>query len=293
MAGMDSRYLDWLTIKRLLAVGLYLLGPALALQADSWVVKELAYDLDTAEGPVWDPEGKLYFTEIFARKVHEYTVETGTFRVIRENSGGANGMAFDSENRLLMCEMLEKRFVRREKDGSIVPLWERGQEDRGGPNDVVVSSRGITYFTMPRQGIVYRMTLDDELTPFITAMPGINGVMLSKDEDRLFVTEYKYRKVHVFPIDDKQGMAGPGQLFAEIQTKGTEHGTDGMAIDNKDQLYVTCLGGIWIFDTQGNQTDFIPLPNEKVTNCAFAGEDFDTLYITTQQGLFVAKRKME
>ncbi|QXD26312.1 SMP-30/gluconolactonase/LRE family protein [Opitutia bacterium ISCC 51] len=47
---------------------------------------------------------------------------------------------------------------------------------------------------------------------------------------------------------------------------------------------------MWVFNTKGKQDDFISLPEEKVTNCAFAGEDFNTLYITTQQGLFVAKR---
>jgi sugar lactone lactonase YvrE len=64
-----------------------------------------------------------------------------------------------------------------------------------------------------------------------------------------------------------------------------------MAIDDQDQLYVACLGGIWIFDTEGQQVGLIALPGEKVTNCAFAGDDFKTLYITTQQGLFCAIRK--
>jgi len=32
------------------------------------------------------------------------------------------------------------------------------------------------------------------------------------------------------------------------------------------------------------------MPDEKVTNCAFAGDD-NTLYITTQKGLFVARRE--
>ena len=64
-----------------------------------------------------------------------------------------------------------------------------------------------------------------------------------------------------------------------------------MAIDSKNQLYVTCLGGVWIFDTKsGEQTGMISMPYEKVTNCAFAG-DGNTLYITTQKGLFIARRE--
>ncbi len=273
--------------------GLYLISVCyvIAAQADSWEIKKLAYDLDTAEGPVWDSEGRLYFTEIFAHQVHEYTPATGEFRVIRSDSGGSNGMAFDEQKRLLMCEMLGKRFVRRENDGSIVPLWQADQSGKGGPNDVVVSTSGNIYFTVPRQKTVYRISEDSKVEPFVINASNINGVMLSRDETTLYVTEYKDRKVRAFPIDEKNGTVGTGSLFAEIQTKGTEHGADGMTIDDQDQLYVCCLGGVWIFNTNGDQVGFIPLPGEKVTNCAFGGEDLTTLYITTQQGLFSAERK--
>ena len=259
-------------------------------EADTWKVEKLLYDLDTAEGPVWDPDGKLYFTEIFANEVHEYWPGTGETRVIRQTSGGSNGMAFDAKKRLLMCEMLGKRFVRREHDGTIMPLWQANHDGRGGPNDVVVSSNGNIYFTMPKYQCVYRISQNGESKRFIEKAAGINGVMLSRNEKTLYVTEYKNRKVRAYSIDDQKGTAGPGRLFAEIHTEGTEHGADGMAIDEKGRLYVTCLGGIWVFNAKGQQVDFIPLPGEKVTNCAFGGDELKTLYITTQQGLFSAER---
>ncbi len=126
--------------------------------------------------------------------------------------------------------------------------------------------------------------------PFITDLAGINGVMLSKDETVLYVIEYRNRKIHAFGWNDQAGTVGKGKLFSEIQTEGTEHGADGMAIDDQNRLYVCCLGGIWVFNRTGQQANFISLPEEKVTNCAFAGEDYNTLYITTQKSLFLAKR---
>jgi gluconolactonase len=253
----------------------------------------MAYDLETAEGPVWDAEGKLYFTEIFANQVHEYMVKTGEYRIIRRNSGGANGMAFDSRKRLLMCEMLGRRVTRREHDGTVVSLWEADSPGKGGPNDITVSSNGNSYFTMPSHKTVYRIAEDESVSALIKDLPGINGVILSRDEQTLYVTEYKTRRVHVFPLNDIKGTVGAGSLFAQIHTEGTEHGADGMAIDGRDRLYVACLGGIWIFNRQGQQVDFIPLPGEKVTNCVFQGDDFNKLFITTQQGLFFAQRKTE
>ena len=268
------------------ALGLFLLLNCAAL-AD-WTVTKLISDLETAEGPVWHPSGKLLFTEIFANRVHEYNPETGETRVIRSDSGGANGMAFDSEGRLLMCEMLGKRFVRREPDGTIQELWQAEQAGKGGPNDVVVSSTGVVYFTVPRHKAVYRIDKNDRVDAFISDIPGINGVMLSRDESTLYVTEYKKRVVRAYPLNN--GVAGKGRVFARIQTTGTEHGADGMAVDDKDRLYVCCLGGVWIFDKAGKQVGFIALPGEKVTNCAFSGDDYRTLYITTQQALFRAEK---
>ncbi len=222
--------------------------------ADSWSVEKIAYDLETPEGPVWDAENnRLFFTEIFAHKVHEYDPAKGALRIIRSESGGANGMAFDGQKRLLMCEMLGRRASRLETDGSITTLWAAESPGKGGPNDITVSSNGNAYFTMPRHATVYRINHDATVIPFITELPGINGVLLSKDEQTLFVTEYRARKVHAFPIDDSQSEAGEGTLFAEIETKGSEHGADGMAIDSKNQLYVTCLGGVWIFDTRDGE----------------------------------------
>ena len=266
------------------------LGALLALdgERDSWEVERLIYDLDTAEGPVWTSDGKLQFTEIFAHAVHEHTVETGDLRTIRAESGGSNGMAVDGRGRLLMCEMLGGRVNRMTADGALDVLWEADGSGRGGPNDVVVSALGNAYFTMPREGRVYRVAPDDELAVLIEGLPGINGVMLSRNAGTLYVTEYRNRRVRSFSLDDEEGIVGDGELFAEIRTEGAEHGADGMAVDDQDRIYVSCLGGIWIFDADGNLVGKIEMPGEKVTNCALAGQDYDTLYVTTQQGLFRA-----
>ena len=193
---------------------------SLSAKADTWTVERIYYDLETAEGPVWDAENsRLFFTEIFAHRVHEYNPANGSLRIIRSESGGANGMAFDGQKRLLMCEMLGRRVSRLETDGSITTLWAAEPRGKGGPNDITVSSSGNAYFTMPRHATVYRINLDETVIPFITELPGINGVLLSKDEQTLFVTEYRALKVHAFPIDDSQSEASEGPLFARSKRK--------------------------------------------------------------------------
>ena len=114
--------------------------------------------------------------------------------------------------------------------------------------------------------------------------------MLSRQEDRLYVTEYPAKKVHAFPLDEEAGTVGEARELATIETDGDEHGADGMAVDSDDRLYVACLGGIWIFEPSGKAAGTIPLPGQHVTNCAFRGDDDRTLYITTKTGLFRTRR---
>ncbi len=270
-----------------LFVSLYLV---LSATADDWKVEKILSDLQTAEGPVWDGGDKLFFTEIFAHKVHEYSLGNGKLTTIRTNSGGSNGMALDSQNRLLMCEMLGKRVTRMNPDGSSATLWKSDAQKKGGPNDITISRTGTAYFTMPSHQTVYRIDTDDTIHPAITQLPGINGVILSHNEKTLYVTEYRKRRINAFPIDIETNEIGPRSHFASITTEGTKHGADGMAVDQHNQLYVACLDGVWIYNASGNQTGFIPLPNEKVTNCAFTDPQDKILYITTQQGLFKATR---
>ena len=39
-------------------------------------------------------------------------------------------------------------------------------------------------------------------------------------------------------------------------------------------------GGVYIISSEGKLLDFIPIPVDEVTNCAFGGPDWKTLFIT-------------
>ena len=45
-------------------------------------------------------------------------------------------------------------------------------------------------------------------------------------------------------------------------------------------------GGIYILSYDGKLLDFVPVPKDEVTNCAFGGEDLKTLYITAGSSLW-------
>lgn len=76
---------------------------------------------------------------------------------------------------------------------------------------------------------------------------------------------------------------------------GTGRGPDGLKQDTLGRLYVAAglnkpnppfepatdkKGGIYVLSPEGKLLDFLPVPTDEVTNCAFGGDDLRTLYIT-------------
>ena len=45
-------------------------------------------------------------------------------------------------------------------------------------------------------------------------------------------------------------------------------------------------GGIFVLSEDGQLLDFVPIPRDEVTNCAFGGDDLKTLYITAGSTLW-------
>jgi gluconolactonase len=67
---------------------------------------------------------------------------------------GPNGLAFDRDGRLTICEHGNRRVSRLEKDGRLTVLAEYYQGKRlNSPNDLVYRSDGLLYFTDPPFGL--------------------------------------------------------------------------------------------------------------------------------------------
>ncbi len=82
---------------------------------------------------------------------------------------------------------------------------------------------------------------------------------------------------------------------------GYDRGPDGMTIDREGRLYVTAgfnfpnppvetaerfKAGVYVISPGGELLDFIPTPEDMVTNCTFGDEDLKTLYVTAGHTLW-------
>ena len=105
-----------------------------------------------------------------------------------------------------------------------------------------------------------------------------NGVAISPDGASVYLAETYRNRILRYPIA-ADGTIGGRSEFAPVPG---EHGPDGMACDERGNLYVAHYGGgkVVVLAPTGALLQEIPVPGANVTNVAFGGPDRRTLVIT-------------
>jgi gluconolactonase len=252
------------------------------------------------EGPVWHRDGYLLFSDIPASRIYKWSPD-GSLEVWREPSGNANGLTLDRQGRLIACEHGNRRVSRAEADGTVVSLAERYQGRRlNSPNDVVVKSDGVIYFSDPPYGIepgqreqpcngVYRILPDGTLERLIEDFDRPNGLAFSPDETTLYIDDSPRRHVRAFDVRP-DGTLTNSRVIADMDHP-QPGSPDGMKIDREGHLYVAGATGVWVFEPDGRHLGVITLP-ERPANCAWGDADRQTLYITARTGLYRVRTKV-
>ncbi len=259
-------------------------------------VEEVAGGFEFLEGPYWHPDGHLLFSDIPANTVYKWTPNGDSVAVFRRPSGNSNGITADGEGRLVLAQHGWRRLARVEENGQETPLAERYEGQRlNSPNDAAVASDGAIYFTDPPYGVedeareldfsgVYRLTPEGEVELITDAFERPNGIVLAPDESRLYVNDTRGGFIQAFDLT-ADSTAMTGRRFATLDDPDAEGNADGMAVDAEGRLYSTGPGGLWIFGTDGQLVDRIPVP-QPATNVTFGGAANDTLFITAGSKLY-------
>ena len=169
--------------------------------------ERLATGFEFTEGPLWHPDGYWLFVDLRRSRIHRLP-PGGDVETFREDSGTSNGLTFDLQRRLIMCESDRRRVARMEPDGSIAPIAERYQGLRlNRPNDVVCTSEGSIYFTDPNGRLpaeereldfagVLRVRPDGDVQALATEMENPNGLAFSPDERDTLRREHEAGPIH-------------------------------------------------------------------------------------------------
>jgi gluconolactonase len=303
-----------------------------ALIAPDAQLETLGDGFALTEGPVWVPDGPagyLLFSDNAANVIYRWERDR-PLSAFLENSGftgrdssgvgaqtvagrvailliGSNGLALDPEGRLVVTAMADRTVYRLEPDGTRTILADRFEGRRfNGPNDIVVKSNGAIYFTdsvwglrgaakdpareLPFSGFFLIKDGRVRLLGGDRDAPGMapNGITLSPDEHTLYVTAGAARTMRYDILPDDT--VANGRPFVP-------HGTDGMRVDVRGNLYTTSggtPGQVRIWSPEGRALGILHLPQPAgeprarvcATNVAFGDPDDRGLYITACTHLF-------
>ncbi len=277
----------------------------------------LADGFELSEGPLWvDREGGfLLNTDIPGNRIYRYREGVG-IDVFLTPSGyggpprlgggiGSNGLAFDLEGNLLLCQQGSHRVARYRWSGDYetVAATYRGKRFIR-PNDLTVSSAGVIYFTNPARGFslphpdsdlaksffhggVFKVDPDNTVTLVDEEMLRPNGIGLSPDEKTLYVTRSVREAPAVYAYDiNPDGTLSNKRLFHDFSHLAilSNFRADGMAVDVRGNLWVTGPFGVWILSPEGKALGTI-VTRKHAANCTFGGSDRSVLYITADSYL--------
>jgi gluconolactonase len=279
-------------------------------------VEKLATGFQFTEGPAWHPGGFLVFSDPNANVVYAYKSPTGNIEIFRTKSGysgvdigeyhqpGSNGLAFDKEGRLTLCQHGERRVVRIEKKGPVTVLAEAYDGKRlNSPNDLVYRSDGALFFTDPPYGLpqafedprkelpfsgVYAV-INNQVKLLTTDLKGPNGLAFSPDEKYLYVSNWDVTDIHNTKVIMRYDVATDGKLsngivFFDMNQSDGDEALDGLKVDRNGNVFCAGPDGIWIISPQGKYLGRIRTP-EHAANMAW-GEAGQTLFITASTGLY-------
>jgi gluconolactonase len=195
--------------------------------------------------------------------------------------------------------------VRTEINGALSVLASSYQGKRlNSPNDLVVSSDGVVWFTDPTYGIlsnfegyqaepeqdarhVFRIDpVTGQVAPVVSDFNQPNGLAFSRDEKTLYIAESGASH------DSK--VAAVIRQFDVVGSSLTDRGVfatidcgvpDGFRIDSAGNLWSSAADGVHCFSPDGTLLGKILVP-ETVSNLCFGGRKGHSLFITATTSVF-------
>lgn len=284
------------------------------------IVTQIAW----TEGPTAAPDGSIFFSDVRGDRIMRVTPD-GALTTFRSPANYPNGMVFDQQGRLIVCECgdptrgLPPRVTRTDIDsGKIETIFDSYDGLRlKACSDVTYDRAGRIWCTnderpfflppypagaeVPSVG-VYRID-GDGLATCVLKSPAIrrpNGIALSPDDRTLYVIENDpahggLRLLLAFDVAD--ATARDRRIIADFSPGRSG---DGLAVDADGNIYVAAglnatrgtsetldtPAGIHVFSPQGERLRIEPINEDSVTNLTFAGDDMRTVYVTAGKTLY-------
>lgn len=245
------------------------------------IIDDIRYTV--AEGPLWDERTETLYALDFRE---------GFIRAFNFESG--NSRSFDAGMDVSALALLPggeimaaagKGLYRLSEDGVFSPVCIPGKLKGRRFNDGKVGPDGRYYIgtkSADHEAALYRYNKNGEFTEILPHVGSSNGLEWSLDGKYFYYCDSPDKKLYRFDFDKTEGTLSNRTAVIEVpQGKGE---FDGMTIDAEGMLWcaVWDSGRVYRIDpVKGTVADYIELPVSKVSSCAFAGPELDTLVVTT------------
>lgn len=273
-------------------------------------VEKVGTGFTFTEGPIWHPtEHHLLFSDMPGDVRRKYT-PGGTVEEVMRPSNKGNGMTYDADLNLIVCEHVTSSLVIERPDGSRETLASHFDgKELNSPNDVIVAPGGAIYFSDPWYGRMPGFGLERERDlgwqGVFRVPPGggdielvldrdefemPNGLCFSPDRSVMYINDTPRAHIKVFDYDASDGSLSNGRLWAENIGSGIiEEGIpDGMKCDEAGNIWVTGPGGVWIFSADAEHIGTLRVP-ENVGNLTWGGPDWHTLFMPSSTSLYTLR----
>ena len=164
--------------------------PGFADLIDLWApVRQIGTGFQFTEGPIWHPrDGHLLFSDMPGDVRRRY--DGSGVKEVMKPANKCNGMTYDAELNLIVCEHATSTLVRERPDGrrEVIASHFEGME-LNSPNDVCVKSDGAIYFSDPWYG---RMPVYGVERPRQLGFQGVYRVPPGGGKPELLVDRYLF-----------------------------------------------------------------------------------------------------
>ncbi|MBO6949903.1 MAG: SMP-30/gluconolactonase/LRE family protein [Rhodospirillales bacterium] len=252
------------------------------------------------EGPSFDKDGNIWCVDIPWGRIFKIT-PSGEWSVGAEYDGWPNGLRILPDGTIQIADYKRGIVMLDPKTGETRDRFSSNRsEGFKGCNDLFFGADGTLYFTdqgttglHDPTGRVYRVAPGTEtLEQLIGNGPSPNGLVTSLGDKVLYVAMTRAQQVWRVPLFPG-GTVKVG-LFARLPAGVI--GPDGMALDEKGNLYVchASRGRIYAFNEHGEELLTVDCSHigRTTTNLAFGGENNSELFITVSDAGVIARAKM-
>src|SRR5215813_5389720 len=245
------------------------------------------------EGPAANARGEIFFTDGPNNKTYKIGLDGKVTAFIGDSKRG-NGQAFGPDGRLYLVDAGAKSVMAYDPSGKPKVVAEGFVG-----NDIVVASNGNIYVTNPppddviAPSSVWLIKPDGSKSVVDTGLKYANGITLSPDQSLLYVADYRSHWVYSYVIQADGSLRDKQRYFwLHVPDTSDQSNADGIRVDRDGRLYVATALGIQVCDQAGRVQCIIPTPNRRLSNLAFGGEHFDTLYATCGDKIYKRKLKV-